>query len=452
MAQANGTSYLMVLLVPAYRLDDGRFAIESAFAAHLHQLRERLGTRVANLVLASPSLDAHAYEQSKSSLAVIDEARDGITFVPLFRASAGTREFILSYPRIIRTLYAAVKQAKIVHSGISFLHRPFEFPALLMGRALGRPTIAITDMDNRRSARMLYETGTWTRREYMNTRLIHEPFMHLQHMLAARICSLTLMKGKQLASDYGKGRSNVKNFLDASHSAEHVMPANALHAKLKDLAEPTTPLRINYFGRLVAYKGVDHMLRALAHAKSLGLANFTFEVIGDGDEAPRLRALAESLGLGGEVVFRGAVPFGHELFSKLHASHILLAAPLKEDTPRSALDAMCSGQAVLAYDTYYYEELKDAGAGVELVPWRDEKELGQRILALADDRMKLAGLIEKGIAFARENTQEIWLERRLAWTEAILSTGNPERAKPLPVSRAAQPPRVPAKTSSDARA
>ena len=99
---------------------------------------------------------------------------------------------------------------------------------------------------------------------------------------------------------------------------------------------------------------------------------------------------------------------------------VLLAAPLSEDTPRSALDAQASGQYVLSYDTYYYRDLQESGAAVEVVPWGNVEAMGRALVALSHDRDRLTKAIERGVAFARQNTQEIWLQKRLTWTRQAL--------------------------------
>lgn len=77
----------------------------------------------------------------------------------------------------------------------------------------------------------------------------------------------------------------------------------------------------------------------------------------------------------------------------------------------------------------YYRELKDAGGGVEVVPWLDHEALGRRIVELCADRGRIAGLIVKGAEFATTNTQEIWLDRRMQWTRELLEPhqGAPHR-------------------------
>ena len=124
--------------------------------------------------------------------------------------------------------------------------------------------------------------------------------------------------------------------------------------------------------------------------------------------------------------FHSAVPFGLEFFKTLQSMDVLLAAPLSEDTPRSALDAQASGQYVLAYDTYYYRDLQESGAAVEVVPWRNVEAMGRALVALFQDRDRLTKAIEHGVAFARQNTQEI-----LAPKEAYLDSSGTARRDDL---------------------
>jgi glycosyltransferase involved in cell wall biosynthesis len=415
-------SYLMVLPVVAYRVDGGHFATEGAFADHLRLLRAKLGPEVSELVMAAPTMNVEDYTRIRSQLAVIDEAAEGIRFAPMFPNSLGRLAYLRRLPGILRRLRGEVRGAAVVHAGPSQLYRPFEIAALLMAAALGKKTISVTDIDERRSAEMKHKAGIWNARQYRATNWLHDPYQHFQQSLLVRVCSLVLLKGQKLASDYGGGRPHVRNFLDAAYSADHIIPADRLGKKLTDLADPNKPVKIAYVGRLVDYKGVDHMLLALDHAKGLGLANFHFHIIGSGEAEARLKQLMDELDLGQNVTFHGHIPFGEPLFAAMLDFHILLAAPLSEDTPRSALDAMASGQAVLAYDTYYYRELKDAGGGVDTVPWLDPQSLGRRLIEVCADRSRIAHLIANGAEFAKGNTQEIWLDRRIQWTRELMES------------------------------
>lgn len=409
-------SYLFVIPVPAYPLPDGRFALESAFADHLKMLKQKLGDLAARMVLLSPRMTEADYQRSKKTLVVLDEAKDGIRFRPAYPADASRVAYALQLRRVMATVYDEVKNAAVVHSGYSQLYRPFEFPALMMGSALGKKTISVTDIDNRASPSMLYKAGALSWQGLLVTKLLHQPYIDAQQRIIARVCSLVLLKGADLVKDYGAGRPKVKTFLDAAFSEQHIVAPDVLDEKVRTSADG--PLRLTYFGRLVPYKGIDHMLRAVAHARDLG-APIEMHIIGDGPERLRLEALRDELALAPITTFHGAVPFGDALFTLLRSLHALLAAPLAEDTPRSALDAMASGQIIIAYDSAYYRELHAAGAPVELAPWNDIKALGKRIAACAADRTSLARNMRKATLFARDNTQEMWLDRRVAWTKSL---------------------------------
>jgi glycosyltransferase involved in cell wall biosynthesis len=406
----------MVAPVPALRTGPNSFVAESAFVNHLRMLRAKLGELARELVLAGPELDAG--ETAPNALESVDEALEGIRFRPLFPMAESPLGFLRRLPKIAAALREEVLAAEVVHSNNSQLYRPFEFMALLLASFLGKNTISVTDIDHRRSAMMRYRAGYWTLKEYLSTRLLHDPFQHVQQQFGVRRFSLVLLKSAALVRDYGAARPNVKNFLDSAFSREHLIAPERLAAKLREIEEPETPLRVVYFGRLASEKGILAMLRAVARALERG-ARVRFDIIGNGPEEASLRASSRALGIDGFVRFVGAVPFGPTLFEHLYRSHILLAAPISEDTPRSALDANAAGIAVLAYDTQYYRELASGGAGVELVPWGDVEALGDRLAELGDRRGHLGALMKNGVEFAAENTQEVWLDRRVNWTRGL---------------------------------
>jgi glycosyltransferase involved in cell wall biosynthesis len=407
--------YLMVLPVPAFQSSATSFDIESAFAQHLRTLREKLGPLAQTIVLAAPALDADA--RAKLTLDTV-RAEEGIVFVPVYDARVGRFGYLAQLPRIAKLLREEIAKADVVHTGVSPLFWPFEIVALGIARELGKTTICVTDIDQRNSARMNYQTGEWSLREYLTSKLLHETNLHLQHLWAARNVSLLLLKGKRMAADYGGGRPNVKAFWDSAFETRHLIAPDRLEAKARAVLDRAQPLRVVYFGRLVPYKGIDHMLRAVRGALDLG-AKLHMQIIGEGPQRAELEALSRELRVDAHVTFTGAVPFGEPLFEKLYDAHVLLAAALREDTPRSALDACAAGEALVAYDTYYYRELADSGAPVEIVKWRDHAAMGRALADLERDRERLARLLRSARSFAEPNTQEAWLERRVRWTQQL---------------------------------
>ena len=413
--------YLMVLPTQHYRIDGGHVALESAFAHHLRLLRSKIGSLAGQLVIVSPGMAEGQYEASKPSLEVMDEEADSIFFDAPYtvdQTSSRLNKLRLFFP-LMRRLHARVSQAVCVHSGLSWdWMLPTEFASLLFGALSGRKTIFIVDIDYRNSARMSYLTGAWSRKSYLVCKYVYDSARALQIWIAVRHYSLVMLKGRKMAADFGNGRANVKDFLDAAHSEANLIPSDALANKLAALRNPERPLRLTYFGRITAYKGIDACIRAVALARQAG-AHLTFDIIGGGEQSQFCHDLVRQLDAGEYITFHGPMPFGPEFFRLLYGYHLLLAAPLREDTPRSALDAMAAGIPYLAYDTYYYNQLLESGAGV-VVPWRDEQAMADELVRRAKDREAVASMSESAVAFAKKNTQEIWLDRRFEWTMAPL--------------------------------
>jgi glycosyltransferase involved in cell wall biosynthesis len=412
------TRYLVVVPVPFWPLPEGKAAIESAFAEHLVQLLASLRPCVEAIEVVAPVMDAASYDRSRNTLRVFDPSADHITCVAAYPANAGTLGHLLGLPGLAVRLWRAVGRAAFVHAGPSHLWRPFENLALLIGWLRRRTTVYITDIDHRESARMNLATGAWSRGAFWRSRLVYQPWLSLQHHLARLCCSVLFLKGQGLVRDYGRGQPHVHYLLDCAHGADLVIDAAQLEARCARMLQPGAPLRACYFGRLVPYKGIDRMLAAVAEARARG-AEVSFDVFGNGEAEAPLRRLAADLGIAEHVHFHGALPYGKPLFAALDRCDLLLAAPLREDTPRSAVDAQALGMGVLAFDTYYYRELAAQGAGVQVVPWPDTAALTEALQTLAADRAALAGMARAGVAFARANTQEQWLRRRAASTPGI---------------------------------
>jgi glycosyltransferase involved in cell wall biosynthesis len=79
-------------------------------------------------------------------------------------------------------------------------------------------------------------------------------------------------------------------------------PAKDNADKAKSIQWPCAGLRLLAVGRLSYYKGFDVLLRALAQVPQVGLV-----LIGDGESAAPLKALAQDLGVSSRVCFAGHV-------------------------------------------------------------------------------------------------------------------------------------------------
>lgn len=101
-------------------------------------------------------------------------------------------------------------------------------------------------------------------------------------------------------------------------------------------------------GRFTRRKRFDTLIRAIGGLPDTLREGVTLRLIGDGPEAPQLIMLAEELHVRCEFV----APLGHtETLAQMAACCVYAQASELEGHPRSVLDAMSSGAAVVVADT-----------------------------------------------------------------------------------------------------
>ncbi|MFN0057786.1 MAG: glycosyltransferase [Planctomycetota bacterium] len=421
--------YLIAVQAPCYRVRAGFFATESAFGEHLLLLRRKLTPHFERLHIAAPQLSDQDYEENKTHLIEIDEAATGVEYVAMHPETTGFFGFWFRHAfGCWRRLWRATRRCAVVHTGVADdIWRPMLLLSMLCAVLQRKKSLYFVDIDFRRDAWMNYVTGRWSLKSYLLCRFVYDLLRRVQIWLAVRRCSLVLLKGRSMVEDYGRGRDSVRYFYNTVHAPEHIISAERLAQKLARLRDPAHALRLVYFGRLVAYKGIDRMLRAFADAVARSPRPLELKILGGGPEKPRLEALATELGLGGRVEFIPPIKYGTALFDVLYECDVALATPLSEDTPRAAFDALAAGVPIAAFGTQYYRDLATSDA-VEVSEWPKPDKFADLILELDADRERLERMVHKGVTFARENTQDLWLDRRVAWTLALF---NPrERAAP----------------------
>ncbi|MBX6376923.1 MAG: glycosyltransferase [Clostridia bacterium] len=125
-----------------------------------------------------------------------------------------------------------------------------------------------------------------------------------------------------------------------------------------------------YAGRLAREKGVDFLLQAFAEAVKQG-APGQLVLVGDGPEAPALRAVARRLGLGDRAVFVGPVPF--DAMPQVYAAADLMVFASATDTQGLVLvEAMAGACPVLAAEGPGVTDVVEDGVNGRVVPRRVE--------------------------------------------------------------------------------
>lgn len=421
--------YLITVPAAARRTSPHHFAIDSAFAQHLRELKQALGVRFDEIVVAMAQLGDAGWQRVASELTVIDERAENIRFEPLHVYECTKVEFVRALPQLLPRIAQLVRDADLVHSHFSYdIFRPIGALFCLFAALQNKRVIAVEDIDRRRDAEMFYQTGRWSKRTYLTCKYLYDPLRDGLQRAYVRGVDLMLFKELQQVVDYGRGAEHVRLFLDPNFSTEHVASTDFVAHKAMALSDPRRPLKLLYFGRFVPYKGVDRMLRAVASAHRRG-ANVSFAIMGNGIEEPALRALARELGIAQLVEWLTPRAYGPEFFAVLRDHDVLLACPLSGDTPRSAWDALASAMPLIAFDTPFYKSMAALTNALHITPWPEVEPFADAIDELASDKTRLIPLVYNAVAAARDNSGARWLERRVAWIDELFA--KPRATSPL---------------------
>lgn len=165
---------------------------------------------------------------------------------------------------------------------------------------------------------------------------------------------------------------------------------------LKELAfvadgrEPATLLGV---GTHHWRKGFDYIVRATARIKAAGTPVY-LRLVGEGPETPRLRRLAQDLGLAQDVSFEGWLPFEGVADQMRKATALVHASPdLGDAVPTVIKEAMAVGLPVVATSIAGIPELLDQGRCGLLVPPQDVAAL-----ASAAGRLLIDGALRRELS------------------------------------------------------
>lgn len=143
-------------------------------------------------------------------------------------------------------------------------------------------------------------------------------------------------------------------------------------------------------GRLVRRKNLAHLITALGR---LGRDDVHLLVVGDGPEQPNLETLAQSLGLGEKVQFRGYVP-DETKYQLLAAADVFALPSMHEAFGLVYLEAMHCGLPVIAARPGGQEDYLDDGRTGFLVPPDDPEQLLEALRRLVNDGELRASISE----------------------------------------------------------
>jgi len=193
-------------------------------------------------------------------------------------------------------------------------------------------------------------------------------------------------------------------------------------------AEQRATLQLLTIGRLVPFKGVQHLLAALA-LPALRDLDLQLHIVGDGPLKGALLAQAEATGLSTKVIFHGACP--REKVLALMAECDLYLAPAIVDAEGNTetqgvalIEAMASGLPVIASAVGGIPETI-GDAAVALVPPAEPAALATVIAGWASDRTAAATFSRRGRQRVEQHYSATrWLDRLLALYDSIRQPGS----------------------------
>ncbi len=177
--------------------------------------------------------------------------------------------------------------------------------------------------------------------------------------------------------------------------------------------------KILFLGRLRPYKGVEYLLRALALTKS----SCELEIVGGGEDRPKLEKLAENLQIQDRVHFLGNQP--HEKIKNYLASCAFLVVPsiYPDSFPTVGLEAMAMSKPVIGFRIGGIPEWLNDGETGFLVEAQDVNELAKKIDDLLQNPERTERMGKAGRKrFEAEFTGSAHMERLVQIYEAAIAS------------------------------
>jgi glycosyltransferase involved in cell wall biosynthesis len=142
-----------------------------------------------------------------------------------------------------------------------------------------------------------------------------------------------------------------------------------------------------FVGRLIKFKNVETLLKAVARVKEQTDTPFVLKILGDGVERANLEEQTGELGLASYVQFEGWVNRA-EIVTYYQTADLFVTASIWEGMPNTVLEAMACGLPIIAGEVQGCEDLVHRGENGYLVPAQDERALAEAIHQLLDNDLE----------------------------------------------------------------
>lgn len=198
------------------------------------------------------------------------------------------------------------------------------------------------------------------------------------------------------------------------------MEPSVLQARLAHIRDRKGKIKIATSGGLVAYKGQQFVIEALAKLRAQGNTDYEYHLAGSGDDQT-LRDLARELGVADQVVFEGRL--AHEqMFPWLDGMDLYIQPSLTEGMPRSLIEAMSRGLPALGTKTGGIPELLGDDC---TFPSKGADTIAQMLSALRPEDMER--MAESNFERAKDFQKALLDQKRAAFYAAFAAAAEARR-------------------------
>ena len=386
--------YLLVINIPYFVDTNGRVLLERTWHHDLIQHLQYLSA----LTLAAPLRPLPA---DTAQLVPIEEGlRARLRLVALPPLTSRARA-IVQLPRTIRTLWRAIGQAEIVHTGVGGWPFPLGWLASPIAKLRRKKLLIIVESApwalaakesaaaplRKRIEASVYERVAryWCRRADLSfyTQPVYLERYHRQGKGPAYVAPATWV--------------NAEDILEASQ------------ARLLWDAKVLEPVHFLFAGRLDAEKGVKILLEAVEKLAAAGVRG-AVHVIGEGRLRDEVIAAERTEPFG--LKYFEPLPYGPQFFSFLQRYHALVVPSLSDEQPRIVFDAAARGVPVLASETDGLRPHVENNRTGGLIPPGDSGALAEAMAKWAGNPSMLRNFAMEALSQVRGQTHHAMHAKR----------------------------------------
>ncbi|MEP3331364.1 glycosyltransferase [Sedimentitalea sp.] len=275
---------------------------------------------------------------SDNLIRVDSELKSRLHFAGTGPEHANIHEAILGLPTMIRSVWRAVRNADIVHSGIAGWPIPLGFLVNPIAVLLRRPLVIVI------------ESAFWRIPVGHNASFkgqVRASFTEMFARWSLRKARLAVYTHSAYRETLPVGKKGTAAVIPASWiSASDIIPEADLSISWNN---KTRTVRYIYPSRLVVGKGSKVIIDTIRCLESMSKP-IIIDVIGSGDMRGKFEALACELK---HVSLRvlDPVPYGTQFMALLRKYHAVIVPTVGDEQPRIIYDAFSQGIPVIASDT-----------------------------------------------------------------------------------------------------